>query len=397
MTLAPGARRVAPESPGDLADAMRHAHASDEVLAFVGGGTELGLGYPAERVDALVSTERLTRIVDYAPDDMTVTVEAGVTLAALQSMLGEHRQRLALDAPAGQRATLGGLLATNGYGPRRARYGGLRDLILGATFVRADGALVRGGGKVVKNVAGFDVPKLLVGSLGTLGCIATATFRLHPLPEAERLVVVRCPTASDLRALCVALVEAQLEPSAVVALNVADGFDVRVLFEGFSAGVDEQASACVGRANALGLEARLDDPAGAASFWQAHERSRTSADVRAKVTFPPASLEAVYDGALIAHARAFGDAAIVLYPTLGVAFCSGSGDGVDLAARALPYARAAVERLGGSLIVQAAPAFVREQVDVYGILPPSFALIQRIKERFDPRRRCNRGRFVGHL
>jgi glycolate oxidase FAD binding subunit len=397
VTLAPDVRRVAPHSVDDLVAVMRLAYANGDALTFLGGGTEQDLGYPLEHVDAAISTERLNGILEYAPDDMTVTVQAGLTLAALQSALATRGQRLALDAPLAERATLGGLIATNGYGPRRTRHGTLRDLILGASFVRADGVLVRGGGKVVKNVAGFDVPKLLVGSLGTLGCIATATFRLHPLPEAERYVAVRCGNASDLRALCVALIEAQLEPAAVVALNVAEGWDVRVLFEGFSAGVEQQAAACIECARALRLEAEVDEGVGATRFWSDHEKTRTGGDVRVKVTFLPESFPQIYDVAMAQHARAFGPGAVAVYPTVGVGFCSGTGGPGDVLAEILPAARTAVEAAGGTLVVLAAPAAVRERVDVYGTLPPSFPLMQRIKERFDPERRCNRGRFVGHL
>jgi glycolate oxidase FAD binding subunit len=376
---------------------MVTARERNEAVSFAGGGTELELGYPPERVDTVITTDRLGSVVDYAPDDMTVTVEAGVTPAQLQGLLAQHRQRLALDAPLPERATIGGLVATNGFGPRRMRFGALRDLILGASLVRADGVRVRSGGKVVKNVAGFDVPKLLVGSLGTLGCIATATFRLHPLPEAQTYVRVHCRTPLDVRALCADIVETQLEPSAVVALSVEDGCDVEVLFEGFSAVIERQAASCTERARARGLSANVVEPDGSTAFWAMHESARVAGDVRAKVTFPPALLADVYDAALGRHARTFGDCAVALYPTLGIAFCSGSGGDAAMMASALSAARTVAEKAGGSLVVLAAPPEVRERVDIYGTLPPSFELMRRIKERFDPGRRCNRGRFVGHL
>ena len=129
----------------------------------------------------MLGTERLERIVEHAPLDQIVIVEAGVRLASLQDALARSGQMLALDPPWAGRATIGGLVATNAFGPRRTRYGSIRDLIIGISIVRADGTEARGGGKVVKNVAGFDVPKLMVGSLGTLGLIATVNFRLHPL------------------------------------------------------------------------------------------------------------------------------------------------------------------------------------------------------------------------
>jgi glycolate oxidase FAD binding subunit len=389
------AAAFAPSSLAELVEAMREAARRGDALAFTGGGTEQDYGYPPERVDATISTLRLDRIVDYAPGDMTVTVEAGMTLGALQAALRAHGQRLALDAPLAARATLGGLVATNGYGPLRARYGTPRDLILGASFVRADGTLARGGGKVVKNVAGFDLPRLLTGSLGTLGCTATATFRLHPLPEARAAVRLHCATAGILRAACAMLEERRLEPASVVALNVHGGIEAVVAFEGFAAGVAAQARACADGAAALGAGAELD--VDDAAFAAAHERNRTEGEVRVKAAFPAAALERVYDAAFAPHARAFGDGAVALYPTLGIGFLSGPGEPADVVTRALPIARATLEALGGSLVLLAAPAAVREHVDVYGALPPSFAVMRELKARFDPDRRLNRGRFVGRL
>src|SRR5204862_2234914 len=165
---------------------------------------------------------RLAHVLEYAPSDMVLVAEAGVTLAALQATTRANGQMLALDAPAPERATIGGLVATAGFGPRRARYGGIRDLIIGVTLVRADGEVARGGGKVVKNVAGFDLPKVACGSLGTLGLIATATFRLHPLPEAVRSVRVAGVRAEQVIAVLAAARTAQLEPTCAVALSAPE-------------------------------------------------------------------------------------------------------------------------------------------------------------------------------
>ncbi|HET9597430.1 MAG TPA: FAD-binding oxidoreductase, partial [Anaeromyxobacteraceae bacterium] len=183
-------------------------------VLFVGGGTDLELGRAPEGVDAVLRTSRLARVVEHVPADQIVVAEAGLTLAELQRHLAPHGQRLALDPPLAARATVGGAVAANAFGPRRCRFGASRDLVVGMTFVRADGTVAKGGGKVVKNVAGFDVPRLLVGSLGTLAFIGTVTFRLHPLPEAAATVAVAVPDAARLRALAAAVVAAQLEPVA---------------------------------------------------------------------------------------------------------------------------------------------------------------------------------------
>ena len=241
----------APGSVDECAEVMTMAAREQLRVGFVGGGTELGLGAAPAGLDAVVRTERLAKIVEYAPADMVIVVEAGVTLAALQAETRAHGQRLALDAPRAERATIGGLVATGGFGPLRARYGGIRDLIIGVTLVRADGGVARGGGKVVKNVAGFDLPKVACGSLGTLGLVAAAAFRLHPLPETTVTVLVPGLAVEGIVALVAAARQAQLEPAAVVALTAAfataagstsdvRGFDLGVRFEGFERGVQRR-------------------------------------------------------------------------------------------------------------------------------------------------------------
>ena len=151
-----------------------------------GGGTKLDWGTAPRAIDLMISTAKLTRILEHAPGDMTITVEAGVTIAQIQSALSPHRQRLALDPLWPKDATVGGVIAANDSGALRLRYGGVRDLIIGITVILSDGTIAKSGGKVVKNVAGYDLPKLMSGALGTLGIITKAVFRLHPLPESSR-------------------------------------------------------------------------------------------------------------------------------------------------------------------------------------------------------------------
>jgi glycolate oxidase FAD binding subunit len=385
-------------TPSDLdeaAAALRESAQRGTSVAFLGGGTEFGYGYPAKRVDLLLRTTSLNRIVEYTPADMTITVEAGLTLAALQERLAEEGQRLALDPPRPALATLGGLLATNGFGPRRARCGGLRDLIVGVSLIRADGLRVRGGGKVVKNVAGFDLPKLMVGSLGTLGMIATATFRLHPLPQSALVVRVPACEASDLRALRNAMVGRQLEPTALLAVRANWRYEFYVLFEGFAVGVDEQAQRFLQLALEYGRPGELLDGGG---FSALDDEARTYGSVRVRLAAPPSALEALDREALAPLERAVGDAKAALYPSLGIAFLGGFPGDPAVAAEAVLGARRILEALGGNLVVTEAgePAFAG-RVDPFGTLPSSFALMERLKARFDPERRLNGGRFLGGL
>jgi glycolate oxidase FAD binding subunit len=384
--------------PGSLAEAERvmQAAASDgRALAFAGGGTELGYGNLPERIDTLIRTDRLNAVVEYTPADMIVTVEAGLTLAQLQATLAPQRQRLALDPPVPERATLGGLIATNGFGPLRARFGTLRDLIVGISLVRADGTRARGGGKVVKNVAGFDLPKLMVGALGTLGMIATATFKLHPLPETSRWLRVVVPSARGVGEFCAAIVARRLEPSAVLAFPTGRAFEVGVLFEGFAAGVDDQSAALAALADAQTYS--IDEAPGDV-IPRAHERARRFGSVRLRLSAAPSELERIAEEALVPLEAAFDESYAVLYPTLGTAFVSGDPGESGNFARSVLAARAALESCGGNLVVLDMPARAfGGLLDRFGELPDSFFLMERLKARFDPERRLNRGRFLGGL
>ncbi len=179
---------VEPGSADELARVLRCANAAGLSVVPRGGGTKLGWGNPPQGADLVLSTARLDQVLEHAWADMTATVEAGSTVGRFQQTLGEHRQRLALDPLWPERATIGGILATNDSGSFRVRFGALRDLIIGITLALPDGTLAKSGGKVVKNVAGYDLPKLATGSLGTLGVITQAIFRLYPLPHEVRSV-----------------------------------------------------------------------------------------------------------------------------------------------------------------------------------------------------------------
>jgi glycolate oxidase FAD binding subunit len=390
-------RTIAPANIEEAVGVLAGAAARGEAVAFRGGGSELAFGYPPEAVDLWLDTRGLGRVVEYAPSDMVVEVEAGCTLAALQAHLAPHRQRLAIDPPAPDRATIGGLIATNAFGPRRARFGSLRDLIVGISLVRADGVRVRGGGKVVKNVAGFDLPKLAVGSLGSLGMIATATFRLHPMPEAMSLSCFPACDAATARKLVREMTARQLEPAAMLAVRADDGapgsYDVYVLFEGFASGVTEQRDRLESIAHAFGRAAPLETDSH--ELARLDGNARLHGNLRLRLAAPPAVLDRLESDALVPLAEAFADLRIALYPSLGIAFAAATPDDPGAAATYVDRARSLLESFGGNLVVLEAPDGAN--IDVYGTLPESFGLMRELKNRFDPKRRFNPGRFIGHL
>ncbi len=388
---------VEPATVEEAVEAMARAAAGRKAVAFVGGGTDLGLGSRPSRLDTVIRTGGLARLVDHAPADQVVTAEAGMTLSALARVLAGKGQRLALDAPFPDRATVGGVVAANAFGPRRARFGAARDLVLGVSLVRADGTAVRGGSKVVKNVAGFDLPRLMVGSLGTLALVTQVTFRLHPLPETEATVLFPGLDADQVRSLASAWRAAQLEPSSAVAVFASDRLDLGVRFEGFEAGVADQVTRLLELAGKAGLAGERLPPPGAAGFWLRHDAVRERGSLRVKLSAPPSR---VPDMARIWLPPILGElspGAAALYPTLGLAFASGDpAPGAGLAA-GIRDVRAAISSAGGSLVICEAPPGVRPAVDAWGSPPPSIDLMRALKDRFDPDHRLAPGRFLGGI
>jgi FAD/FMN-containing dehydrogenase len=262
-----------PGTKEEVAACLLAAAAAEMPVTPWGGGTKMGIGNPPQRLGLVLALKRLNRLLEHEPGDLTATVEAGIPLSALQRALGERGQWLSLDPAHADVATLGGILSTNAAGPRRHLYGSCRDLLIGVTVVTAAGALVKGGGKVVKNVAGYDLARLVCGSEGRLAFVVRASFKLHPLPRAARTLLVE---TDDTGLVASRLLGSQLQPS---ALDVLHPGRVAVLFEGSSRAVDsqfEQAVSLVG-GRAAGEE-----------IWEEARRRQASAGGR--VHFAPRDL-----------------------------------------------------------------------------------------------------------
>jgi glycolate oxidase FAD binding subunit len=389
--VAPG-RFAAPQTRAELAATVAACAAAGESFAFVGGGTELALGNAPRKLDVAIRTGALTQVVEYAPEDQTITVEAGITYAALDRILGDHGQMLPIDVPDRERSTVGGAIATNAYGARRHRYGTLKDLIVGVELVRPDGTVARGGGKVVKNVAGFDLPKMVVGSLGTLACIATATLRVFPIPQATR--AVRYPGTHP--GFVPALAARQLDAQSVVwyAEEDAEGdgtfHGTIVTFEGSHAGVAAQ----IERVRAIVAELDPDEAvydvgADELSYFANLEHTvRRQDDWRIRSVRLPTTLEP-----MPTYERAFATGALtyVGYPTIGTALTA-------IASDAAPHVGTMRDDGGAAaVVVHAMPDRYRSAIDAWGPPPPAFPVMRELKARFDPRGLCNPGRFVGGL
>jgi glycolate oxidase FAD binding subunit len=402
----PVARVARPGSVAEAGQVLAAAAADGLAVAFVGGGSKLGLGNPPERVDLLVSTERLDQVLEHAAGDLVVRVQGGARLADLQAALAPAGQWLALDPPQ-LRATVGGVVAANASGPRRLRYGTVRDLIIGITVVLADGTVARAGGKVVKNVAGYDLAKLFCGSLGTLGLVAEATFRLHPLPAAAAVVTLEVDSPQRVGAAVGPLLRSALEPSAVELAWPDWQLPGRltVVFEGIRPGVEAQAAACAELLGRVGTAAVAGPGETDAALDTLGVRPFEKADVGVKVTCPPADLAAVLEdlragpspwlGPVHAHA---GTGVLWVASDFGEGELEASGGRmVPALAGAVTAARERLAALGGRLVLVKAPPELKRAVDAWGPAGDAVGLMRRVKERFDPDRRLSPGRFVGGI
>jgi glycolate dehydrogenase FAD-binding subunit len=390
------ARLVA--TPGSVEEASQVLRAAAEdglAVAVVGGGSKLGLGNPPERVDLLVSTAGLDRVLEHAAGDLVVRVQAGASLADLQTVLAPAGQWLALDPPE-PRATVGGVVAANASGPRRLRYGTVRDLIIGITVVLADGTVARAGGKVVKNVAGYDLAKLFCGSLGTLGMIAEATFRLHPRPAAAAAVTLQAERLEQVGAAVGSLLRSTLEPSAIELTWPGGNLPGRltVLFEGIQPGVDAQAATAAELLGRVGDAAVLGPGGTDAALSQLGVLQFEKADVAVKVACPPAELPAAMADLAGPHG---GAGPISAHAGTGVLWAASGGGDVPMLVNAITRIRERLAARGGTLVVVKAPAELKRAVDVWGPPGDALGLMRRVKERFDPGRRMNPGRFVGGI
>ena len=369
--------------------------AADEGLAVSprGGGTKASLGNPPRNLDLILSTARMNEVIEHVPGDQVVRVQAGIKLQDLQEQLAGSDQMLGIDPvekDAG--ATVGGVVAANSSGPRRHRYGTIRDLIIGITVVLSDGTIAKAGGKVVKNVAGYDLSKLFTGSLGTLGVIAGCNFRLHPRPEAARTVAVELGSAQAAGEAAQAVLHAQLVPSAVELYWDEDTKLLSVLIEGIEPSVEAQADTASYLLRGFGeVRTLTDEEAGSLGA------PGTGDEVALKVSAPPAELTGVLDSTLGACSRKGVAPRVTGHAGIGVTYVALSGGEEDSYVQIVEELREIWTRRGGSVVVREAPASFKEKVEAWGPLGSRLELTRRVKQKFDPRGTMNPGRFAGGI
>ena len=385
---------VEPANEHELAQILKIANQNGLAVIPRGGGTKLDWGNPPTRADLLLSTARLNRILEHAWADLTVTVEAGCTIRKLQQALAKHGQRIAFDPLWPDRATVGGVLSANDSGALRLRFGSLRDLIIGVTLALPDGTLASSGGKVVKNVAGYDLPKLATGALGTLGIITRAVFRLHPLPQFSQTLTIQTENIQDAQRIVLSIQSSKL---AHVSLQIRSANhqapELDIQFEGTTPGIIAQ------RSHLEALIAPLAATDAAASVWNARQElfsldPQASHTAIAKISVLPASIASTAETIVrISDTHKLHWTTVVQATGLGCLRLN--GEEAEILA-ALTSLRSEIEKHAGSLVLlrrsTGMPAF-----DAWGNPGDALPLMRAVKQQFDPRGTLNLGRFVGGI
>jgi glycolate oxidase FAD binding subunit len=385
--------------PADAEDAARGLRLCDRAPAAVvvwGGGTQMRLGAGPRRYDVAFSTRSMTRLLEYEPADLTCRVEAGITIDHLQSELRAHGQRLPLDPPHPERATVGGMVAANANGLSRARYGTVRDWVIGIAVAYPSGKVARAGGKVVKNVAGYDLMKLHIGALGTLGLVAEVNFKVQAQPEAEATLLGHFEASQPAIEAATRLAHQYLAPSASIVLDrtalwacgmTADWrWTLALKLEGYALEVEaarDQAVRVLGEAG--GRVEGQDIPA---AFWDAARDWSAPEDdaVLLRAITPIHGLQPVVDAIPV-------DAHAIAQPASGLVDVRVPA---NTAAATLQRLRAAAGDQG-QIVVQAAPPSLKPALDVWGPPPPGFPIMRALKQALDPNGILNPGRFVGGI
>jgi glycolate oxidase FAD binding subunit len=386
---------VLPDTDLELAAVMSLAHRHRWRVLVAGQATKLSWGALGRDVELVVSTRNLNRLVDHAVGDMTVTVEAGMRFTDLQILLAEHRQWLPLDPTYPAQATLGGILATRDAGSLRHRYGSLRDLCLGLSFVRSDGQIAKAGGRVVKNVAGYDLMKLFSGAYGTLGIATEMTLRLYPMQATSQTILVR-GGAAVIGEMTAELLQSTLTPVMMdVEVNrQSESLTLRLQFQS----LPESVSAQIDRIQTMALSRSLTSTILTDEVESSSQADLSSGDGSILCQIGVLSAQAV--SSLVALRQI----ATEYFLEMEGRIHAGSGLGqlrlkVDEATAqdVLTKWRAHCEQSGGFLSVLEAPVFLKQSMDVWGYSGSALAAMRKLKEHFDPYGLLNPGRFIGRI
>ncbi len=404
---------VYPTSIAEVSRQMKEAHEHDRATSPVGHGAFLHVGGVPKRYEQALCTTGLNTVIDYQPTDMTITVGAGLSLAQLQAILGENGQWLPLDPPCPERATVGGVIAANLSGPVRFSQGTVRDFLIGIKVVRADGTLIKGGGQVVKNVAGYDLPKLYCGSFGTLGVIVEATFMIRPRPETQTTLAVSFSSVEKAGAAARQLTGSDMQPFFLELANFSpllsstdqrgdgEGAYLFVGFAGMQEEIDDQRSR---------LRAVLGDEAASIEELSSDEAQTLSqalrdfpvsgpATLRCKVSLQPTQLATFCADLTTEAQRRHAPVRFLARAGNGILYtaCEGGAVADDQLLSLVDWIRIHATGTNGFAVVEEIPSALKERANVWGTVGKAFPLMQRLKDTLDPKGILNPGRFVGGI
>lgn len=406
QALAPGSPPsciVYPHTPAELAEVIACCDRNKWRVLPYGNGSKIGWGGLASGVELVVSTKRLNQLIQHAVGDLTVTLEAGTKFSDLQATLASAKQFLALDPDSPESATVGGIVATANAGSLRQRYGGVRDHLLGITFVRADGQIAKAGGRVVKNVAGYDLMKLFTGSYGTLGIITSMTFRVYPLPSDSATVILtgdadaitHAFTSQRASALAPTAVDL-LSTTLVTRLGIGQGLGLMTRFQSMTESVEQQSAAILELGKQLGLQGIIYQSDDESDLWQKLQQqmreSTTEHHITCKIGVVPSKavatlnqLDSIAPQQLMGLIHAGSGSGLLRLET--------SADTTQL----ISEMRSLLQTQSGFLSILEAPVTLKQQIDVWGYNGNAVDLMRRIKQQFDPQNILSPHRFVGGI
>ncbi|KAB2338084.1 FAD-binding oxidoreductase [Cytobacillus depressus] len=402
---------VYPYSEDEISTLLKYANDNQLKVSIIGNGSKSGFGGQQQTDDLLLSLEKYKGVVEHTVGDMTITVKSGTNFQELQDYLAKCKQKLSLDPFSPTEATIGGILAANDSGPKRYKYGSARDSVIGLRTVYPDGTVIRSGGKVVKNVAGYDMNKLFIGSMGTLGVISEVTFKLRPLPKYESIALLSFPegNAEDIKSFAVQVLDSTLEPVCLEWLNPTiserltnqRNYTLAIAFEDVESSVHYQEEMLRSMAPTHAKIAVLQEKE-AQSFWEKfYEMNRKGSGMKEVTAVLKAGVVNLDVLKVVKEADLLQDLHNIkaeVHGGLGHGLCQITLTGLkeDVAAY-IHHIRKSVKALDGYVIIKHLPESLRNEVDFWGEKPSYFFLLEGIKAKVDPNKLLNPNRFVGGI
>lgn len=407
---------VFPMVEEEIVNVLKFANESGKRVVIAGNETKKGYGGIAEPAHIKLSLVNYEGVLEHTPANMTVTVKSGTNFQKLQSYLKEYEQRIPLDPKLPKEATVGGVIATNDSGPKRFGYGSARDCVIGLKMVYPDGSIIRSGGKVVKNVAGYDMNKLFIGSMGTLGVISEVTFRLRPLPREESLIFLAFDHGKEeeIRSFAVEMLDTQLEPVSLELLTPhfaerligQKSYTLVIAFEDVSKAIEYEENHVEKLIKGKNIRKTVHKGTNLQDFWDRLYSSRPipvttqvdSEETRAVLKIGVINLDVIpvlKEGEKLADSHHI---SIEGHGGLGHGLCEVALTGnSDAILQVIKELRQFTENLGGYVVVTHLPQTLRKEISVWGDKPEHFFLLEGIKRKIDPNKTLNAGRFVGGI